>query len=131
MGISIKFRRGTATEHETFTGAEGEITVQESDSSGDPWNLRVHDGLGGGGYLVSSDTSVATLTNKVLDDAKITGTLRDNSGNTLATVQSGSLIFEPGTMTLEDPNVVDQDVTKPIEQMIARIARKNQMILGD
>ena len=131
MGISIKFRRGTATEHATFTGAEGEITVQESDDSGDPWNLRVHDGLGGSGHLLSSDASVATLTNKVLDDAKITGTLSDNSGNTLATVQSGSLIFEPGTMTLEDPNVVDQDVTKPIEQMIARIARKNQMILGD
>ena len=131
MGISIKFRRGTATEHETFAGAEGEITVQESDDSGDPWDLRVHDGLGGSGYLVSSDTSEATLTNKVLDNTKITGTVSDNSGNTLATVQSGALIFEPGTMTLEDPNVVDQDVTKPIEQMIARIARKNQMILGD
>ena len=37
MGITIKFRRGTATEHETFAGAEGEITVQESDDSGDPW----------------------------------------------------------------------------------------------
>ncbi len=46
MGISIKFRRGTAAEHSSFNGAEGEITVQKSDSSGDPWRLRVHDGLG-------------------------------------------------------------------------------------
>ena len=39
MGVSIKFRRGTAAEHTSFTGAEGEITVLQSDSSGDPWRL--------------------------------------------------------------------------------------------
>ena len=131
MGIAIKFRRGTSAEHATFAGAEGEVTVQESDSGGDPWDLRVHDGLGGSGYLVPSATSVATLTNKVLDNSKFTGTLSDNSGNTLATVTGGVLVFEAGTMTLEDPQIVDQTETKPIEQMVARIARKNQMILGD
>jgi len=129
MGISIKFRRGDATEHLTFAGAEGEITVQEN--TGLPWDLRVHDGLGGAGYLVSSDTSATTLENKVLDDSKFTGTISDNSGNLIATVTAGVLVFESGAITLDAPTIVDQTVTVPIEQMVARIARKNQMILGD
>ena len=129
MGISIKFRRGDATEHLTFAGAEGEITVQEN--TGLPWDLRVHDGLGGSGYLVSSDTSATTLENKILDDSKFTGTISDNSGNLIATVTAGVLVFESGAITLDAPTIVDQTVTVPIEQMVARIARKNQMILGD
>ena len=71
MGITIKFRRGTASEHAQFSGAEGEVTVQEG-ATGKPWDLRVHDGLGGSGYLVPSATSEATLENKILDDTKFT-----------------------------------------------------------
>ena len=40
-------------------------------------------------------------------------------------------LFESGAMALDGPTIVDQTVTVPIEQMVARIARKNQMILGD
>ena len=129
MGISIKFRRGDATDYLTFAGAEGEITVQEN--AGVPWDLRVHDGLGGEGYRLSSDTSEATLENKTLDDAEFTGTISDGSGNLIATVTAGVLVFESGAMALDAPTIVDQTVTVPIEQMVARIARKNQMILGD
>jgi len=128
MGIAIKFRRGTSTDHITFDGAAGEITVQEN--AGAPWDLRVHDGENEG-YLISSDTSVAILENKVLDDSKFTGTISDNSGNLIATVIAGVLVFESGAMTLDAPTIVDQTETVPIEQMVARIARKNQMILGD
>ena len=56
MGVSIKFRRGTAAEHTSFTGAEGEITVLQSDSSGDPWRLKVHDGTSG--YTVPTIVSL-------------------------------------------------------------------------
>ena len=130
MGISIKFRRGDATDHLTFAGAQGEITVQEG-ATGKPWDLRVHDGLGAPGDLISSDTSEATLENKTLDDAEFTGTISDGSGNLIATVTAGVLVFESGSMTLDAPTIVDQTETVPIEQMVARIARKNQMILGD
>ena len=77
MGVAVKFRRGTAAEHSTFAGSEGEVTVQKSDASGDPWDLRVHDGLGGAGHLVPSTDSVATLENKVLNDSKFTGTISE------------------------------------------------------
>ena len=130
MGIAIKFRRGTATDHITFDGAAGEITVQEN--AGAPWDLRVHDGENEG-YLISSDTSAAILENKTLDDTEFTGTISDDSGNLIATVTAGTgvLVFESGAMTLDAPTIVDQTETVPIEQMVARIARKNQMILGD
>ena len=64
MGVSIKFRRGTAAEHASFTGAEGEITVLQSDSSGVPWRLKVHDGTTG--YTIPTIDSTDTLTNKTL-----------------------------------------------------------------
>ena len=60
MGVAVKFRRGTASEHSSFAGSEGEVTVQKSDSSGEPWDIRVHDWLGGAGHLGPSADSTAT-----------------------------------------------------------------------
>ena len=44
MSIEVKFRRGTATQHLSFTGANGEITVDTTNKT-----LRVHDGVTVGG----------------------------------------------------------------------------------
>ena len=45
MGTEVRWRRGTAAEHETFTGANGEITVDTTNKA-----LRVHDGETPGGF---------------------------------------------------------------------------------
>jgi hypothetical protein len=45
MASRVKFRRGTAVQHATFIGAEGEITVNTTTDS-----LVVHDGIQAGGY---------------------------------------------------------------------------------
>jgi hypothetical protein len=45
MASRIKFRRGTTTEHASFTGAEGEITVNTTKDT-----LVVHDGSTAGGF---------------------------------------------------------------------------------
>ena len=47
MASRIKFRRGTTTEHATFTGAEGEITVNTTKDT-----LVVHDGATAGGFEI-------------------------------------------------------------------------------
>ena len=44
MAIQIQLRRGTTTEHSTFTGAVGEVTVDT-----DKDTLVVHDGVTVGG----------------------------------------------------------------------------------
>ena len=51
MAIQIQLRSGTSTEHNTFTGAVGEVTVDTTNKT-----LRVHDGSTVGG------TRLATLT---------------------------------------------------------------------
>lgn len=46
--IQVKLRRGTATEHSGFTGAEGEVTVDTTNDT-----LRVHDGSTAGGVRLA------------------------------------------------------------------------------
>jgi microcystin-dependent protein len=55
--IQVKLRRGTATEHNTFAGAEGEVTVDTTNDT-----LRVHDGSTAGGIRLAK-LSETGLTN--------------------------------------------------------------------
>ena len=64
MAKQLQLRKGTATEHDTFTGANGEVTVDTTNKT-----LRVHDGttVGGirlatvtGGLIPASQLPVAT-----------------------------------------------------------------------
>jgi hypothetical protein len=48
MAIQLKLRRGTSAQHEAFTGAEGEVTVDTTLNT-----LRVHDGATLGGFPVA------------------------------------------------------------------------------
>tara|TARA_R100001443_G_scaffold95488_1_gene102026 strand:+ start:829 stop:1224 length:396 start_codon:yes stop_codon:yes gene_type:complete len=131
MGVAIKFRKGTASEHASFAGEAGEVTVQTDASSGKPWSLRVHDGTGGSGHHIPAATEVVTLTNKTLTNVVLTGTIKDSSGNLLGTVVGGKLVLGSGALTLDAPKIVDQGTTKDLETMVNRVARKTQMILGD
>jgi len=47
MSTEVKFRRGSTTQHATFTGAQGEVTVDT-----DLNTLRVHDGATVGGHRI-------------------------------------------------------------------------------
>jgi hypothetical protein len=51
MASRIRFRRGTSTEHASFTGAEGEITVNTTKDT-----IVLHDGVQAGGFeMLRSD----------------------------------------------------------------------------
>lgn len=62
MSTEVKRRRGTALQHETFTGAPGEITVVTDDNS-----LRVHDGVNPGGTQVVSSSNISRYTDLIFD----------------------------------------------------------------
>jgi len=47
MATEVKFRRGSTTEHQTFTGAEGEITIDT-----EKWIPVIHDGVTEGGHPI-------------------------------------------------------------------------------
>jgi len=52
MPTQVQFRRGTTGQNNTFTGAEGELTIDTS-----TWNIRVHDGITAGGHALSGGSS--------------------------------------------------------------------------
>ena len=56
MSRQIQFRRGTAAEHENFTGAVGEITVDTTNNT-----LRVHDGATIGGTALARADAVTDM----------------------------------------------------------------------
>lgn len=45
MAARVKLRRGTSSQHQSFIGAEAEITVDTTN-----WSVRVHDGSTTGGH---------------------------------------------------------------------------------
>ena len=53
MSRQIQIRRGTAAEHENFTGAIGEITMDTTNKT-----LRVHDGETAGGTILAKQSDV-------------------------------------------------------------------------
>ena len=55
MAIQIQLRQGTTTEHNTFTGAVGEVTVDTTKKT-----LVVHDGLTVGGTPLATSADLST-----------------------------------------------------------------------
>ena len=73
MAIQIQLRQGTTTEHNTFTGAVGEVTVDTTKDT-----LVVHDGVTVGGTVLAKVSEVPSLvpqaTETVAGKAKIATT---------------------------------------------------------
>ena len=82
MAKILRLRRGTATQHATFTGLEGEITVDTTNDT-----IRVHDNVAVGGHILASRTYVD---NKVADIAAGNINLGniDINSNTISTVNT-------------------------------------------
>ena len=55
MAKQLQLRKGTATEHDNFTGANGEVTVDTTNKT-----LRVHDGSTVGGTILATLATLET-----------------------------------------------------------------------
>jgi hypothetical protein len=84
--ISVQLRRGTDTEHSSFTGAEGEVTVDTTNDT-----LRVHDGTTAGGIRLAK-----------LSEAGGSGTVTSVGSGTGLT---GGPITTSGTLSIADDGV--------------------------
>ena len=72
MAIQVKFRRGSAGQHGSFTGANGEITVDTTNKT-----LRVHDGVTVGGTRLAKfseiqSANLQSVSTHILPSANIT-----------------------------------------------------------
>ena len=84
MTKQVQRRRGTATQHTSFTGAEGEISVNTTNKS-----VHVHDGTTAGGI----EAARADMTN--VTDANLNARL---NGNTLSSLTITSADINGGTI---------------------------------
>ena len=68
MAKLLKLRRGTTSQHSSFTGAEGEVTVDTDKES-----LVVHNGSNAGGYPLAredmSNVSSASIAGRLATDS--------------------------------------------------------------
>ena len=73
MSTQLKLRRGTTAQHSTFTGAEGEVTVDTTKDT-----LVVHDGTTAGGVPLATEATAALKLNAA--NPSYTGTLTGGTG---------------------------------------------------
>ena len=56
MSVQVQLRRGTSTQNDAFTGAPGELSLDETNN-----NLRVHDGSTAGGHALVTGNNTVTV----------------------------------------------------------------------
>ena len=96
MAIQIQLRQGTTAEHDTFTGAIGEVTVDTTNKT-----LRVHDGSTVGG------TRLATLTGGLVPTTQLPAATTSTQGavvlnNTLTSTSTNQALTAAQGKVLND-----------------------------
>ena len=94
MPTVLQFRRGTTAQNNSFTGSNGELSIDTTIDT-----IRVHDGSTAGGFELTQNSATQTLTNKTLTspvlNTSVSGTavldeddMSSDSATQLATQQS-------------------------------------------
>ena len=99
MAKLLKLRRGTTTQHGSFTGAEGEVTVDT-----DKETLVVHDGSTAGGHPVAAEdmanVSSASIAGRLGTDSIATSKIAAGALPTDVTIASANIVN--GTIATDD-----------------------------
>jgi hypothetical protein len=98
MAIQVKFRRGSSGQHGSFTGANGEITVDTTNKT-----LRVHDGVTVGGTRLAkfneigaSSANLQSITTNVVPQSNVTLDLGTPTKRWRSLYISGNTIYLGG-----------------------------------
>ena len=82
MSKRVQLRRGTTAETNTFTGAEGEVTVDTTKNT-----LVVHDGVTAGGHPLMNEISYGVGNGRLnVTSSRVLGTTYTNTSGTLKMV---------------------------------------------
>jgi hypothetical protein len=96
MTTAIKRRRGTTAQHATFTGLEGEITVDTTKDT-----VVVHDGATAGGFPLAREsqaTSAVAITGGTINGTSV-GATTAAAGNFTTLGATGVATFSAGTVS--------------------------------
>ena len=102
MATQVQFRRGSTSEHSSFTGAIGEVTVDT-----DLDTIRVHDGSTAGGIRIAKFSEVNSAF-----------TLSDASSNTISVTPGDSDITIKGDGSGVTPTVAGNSVTFALDNVV-------------
>jgi len=96
MATQVQFRRGTTSQNNAFTGAQGEITIDT-----EAWTIRIHDATTPGGKVVPTLTATQTFTNKTLGSnsvwsGNVIGLGYGGTGGALSGV-AGAVVYSTGS----------------------------------
>ena len=98
MAIQVKFRRGSSGQHSSFTGANGEITVDTTNKT-----LRVHDGVTVGGTRLAkfneigaASANLQSITTNVVPQSNVTLDLGTSTKRWRSLYLAGNTIFLGG-----------------------------------
>ena len=131
MAKQVQFRRGTSTEHGSFTGAVGEITFDTTLNT-----LRAHDGSTAGGTRLARYSEIVPSSRQLNAGAGLTGggnfssdvTLSlDNSGVTAGTYGSAT---EVAQITVDAYGRVTSASNVAIQQSAAGVSLGLAVALG-
>ena len=99
MAIQIQLRQGTTTEHNTFTGAVGEVTVDTTKDT-----LVVHDGVTVGGHPVAARANADGTISLIKKDGTSAGTINALGlfNNTLTSTNTNQALTASQGKVLKD-----------------------------
>ena len=108
MAKLLKLRRGTTTQHGSFTGAEGEVTVDT-----DKETLVVHDGSTAGGHPVAAEdmanVSSASIAGRLANDSLATSKLAAGALPSDVTVATANIGADQITNALIADDQIDSE----------------------
>ena len=106
MAIQIQLRHGTATEHNSFTGANGEVTVDTTNKI-----LRLHDGTTAGGFPIAVRANNDDTVSLIKQDGTVSLTIPANGllNNTLTSTATNQAATAAQAKVLKD--LVDTKIT--------------------
>jgi len=113
MAKLLKLRRGTTSEHSSFTGAEGEVTIDTTKDT-----AVVHDGSTAGGHPLVKENAEVTSTgiaSNVVDEDNLKVSNTPTNGQYLQAQSgaSGGLTWAAVSQTPEGTAVLSTGVTAP------------------
>ena len=99
MAIQIQLRQGTTTEHNTFKGAVGEVTVDTTKDT-----LVVHDGVTVGGFPVAAGANADGTISLIKKDGTSAGTINADGlfNNTLTSTNTNQALTAAQGKVLKD-----------------------------
>ena len=119
MAKLLKLRRGTTSQHGSFTGAEGEVTVDT-----DKETLVVHDGSTAGGHPVAAEdmanVSSASIAGRLSNDSIATSKIAAGALPSDVTVASANIVDgtivagDIGTDQINNTHIADKAIQRPM-----------------